>query len=113
MFVFSYFETWRKREEAEWPSYRKTKNRGTQEEFMKHQKKMKKVLKVVATAALGGLVALSVFPTSEAKAATVDFNNLQPIQQFPGAAETDYVLNDYKASDKVPAGFTFFERFGA
>ncbi|MBC1492748.1 isopeptide-forming domain-containing fimbrial protein [Listeria booriae] len=80
---------------------------------MKHQKKMKKVLKVVATAALGGLVALSVFPTSEAKAATVDFNNLQPIQQFPGAAETDYVLNDYKASDKVPAGFTFFERFGA
>lgn len=113
MFVFSYFETWCKREEAEWPSYRKTKNRGTQEEFMKHQKKMKKVLKVVATAALGGLVALSVFPTSEAKAATVDFNNLQPIQQFPGAAETDYVLNDYKASDKVPAGFTFFERFGA
>ncbi|MBC1899067.1 isopeptide-forming domain-containing fimbrial protein [Listeria booriae] len=80
---------------------------------MKHQKKMKKVLKVVATAALGGLVALSVFPTSQAKAATVDFNNLQPIQQFPGAAETDYVLNDYKASDKVPAGFTFFERFGA
>ncbi|MBC1937921.1 isopeptide-forming domain-containing fimbrial protein [Listeria grandensis] len=80
---------------------------------MKHQKSMKKVVQVLATAALGGFIVLAALPAAEVKAAPIDLNNLQPIQQFPGAAETDYVLNDYKASDKVPTGFTFFERFGA